>query len=531
MKVIPLLLICLAAYCLPFLISDQLTSREDLIFNYFSGHLAETGSLGYRSPGDASFARRGFVPRCFIYRPGRDETLPPAYPGFILLWAGVKKLLPPQLARLINPGGAVLALFLLYLIARVQFGAKREALQAMVILATTPVFIYYTYLYRPILGNLIFFLAGLYFLLLALRKGRVLDYLLFGLAAGFFLWIQPGNPVYLAGLFIFFLIERGRVRLKLFLISVVMIVVLGGGLLVFNRIFYGSFLPPAVPATYAGLRPDSPVCHRLVDYLNINLKTGIFQLLLAPLSLSLGFPLLILAGLGLFVPPSTGNQTRFPLFCCCFFFLTLLFFAGGAGEKGELTLNSSFLRNMMPALALLPLLAVRAISRLDFPSSPCLVILAAFNLLIALLGPSSIADAVIRSGNYGEYRQFLLRELDPGAVLFSAYWDKLVFPERTVYARGDRRTEEELNPVVAEAYRRGREIVTTSHPRDRKVLSCLRKDYQLGEIPGPEKITLPPPDREGERLKLYKVTGKKAEETGEKPFLPTITRFPEEPNY
>jgi len=528
-KIVALLLICLVAYCLPFLISDQLTSREDLIFKHFSAHLAETGRIGYRSPGDTAFLGRGFVPRCFIYR--RGETVPPVYPGFILLWAGARKYIPWPFSRLINPMLATLALFFFYLIARFQSGERREALRATIILATAPVFVYYTYLYRPVMLNLTFFLAGLYLLLLALRKGRVLEYLFFGTAAGLFLWLQPANPIYLAGLFIFFLLEKRNVKVGLFLTGVAPIVLLGAALLIFNRAFYGGFFPPGAAEPSGGSTTGAAFCQRFFDFLKADPRTAVLKLLNAPLSLSSGFPLLLLAAIGFFLPRRSETGPRFAVFCCCFFFFTLLFFAGGNGEKVYLAIDSSFLRNLLPALALLPLLVIRTTSRLDFFPATCFSILVAFNLLIGLLGPGSISQAVIESRNFEKCRSFLMDRIEPNGVVFSAYWDKLVFPERTVYGSGDRRTGEELAVAAEEVFRQEREIITTSHPRDQKVLSGFRKHFQLEEIRGPEQAELLSSSPEGKQLKLYKVRGENSEEIETGPFLPTITRFPEETDY
>ena len=213
-KIILIILIALVFYSLPFFFSDTVISPDDMIYDFFSTHLARTGRLSYRPPADALFGEKGFTPRYFVYNQ-RGETLPRKFPGFILFWGAWKKLLPFPLTRLINPFCAVFSLLFLFGIGRIILPEVKDSLRAVVLLASSPLFIHRSFAYNATLFNLTLFLAALYFLLRALVHRQGWNYLLFGLIGGFSLWVRPTNVIYLLSLFSLFLLERKRLRLKI----------------------------------------------------------------------------------------------------------------------------------------------------------------------------------------------------------------------------------------------------------------------------------------------------------------------------
>ena len=175
-KIISLAAVLLGAfllYCLPWLFSTELVSPDDMIYDFFSGHLAQDGRIGYRPPGDETWGREGFVPRYFVYSsaPGREGlSYPRKFPGFVLAWGALRALVPGAGALLFNPLCGALAIWLIYLVARSFHPDGPVPLLAAILAAVNPVLIHRTYMYNPTVFNLVLVLAVLVLLGRTLRR-------------------------------------------------------------------------------------------------------------------------------------------------------------------------------------------------------------------------------------------------------------------------------------------------------------------------------------------------------------------------
>ncbi|HPJ72913.1 MAG TPA: glycosyltransferase family 39 protein, partial [bacterium] len=312
----------------------------------------------------------------FIYAGGGEKTFPRKFPGFILAWAGWKALLPSFPGKLINPAAAAAAVVLVYLIARRFHPRGPAAAGAAVLLAVNPILIHRAYMYNPTVFNLLFFLLSLWFLLEAVCRGGTVWFALLGLASGCFLWIRPTNVVYLAGLAGLIFWERRRVRGPArFLLSLAVLAAGVGALLWYNSRVFGSWLSlgytaaTRVSGEVMGVKAPLSVA-RILDYLNFHPSIWINHVRMLPLTLTLAFPPLVLALIGIFGGDDEPDRPRFRPFYLLLFALAVGFFSnfGTYGhEEGELTLHSSFLRYLLPALALLCIPAAAAIGRFPRP--------------------------------------------------------------------------------------------------------------------------------------------------------------------
>ena len=553
MKIIYILLIALVCYSLPFFFTDEVISPDDLVYDFFSSHLAETGKIGYRPPGDAIFGREGFTPRYFVYN-YRGETFPRKFPGFIIFWAGLKRILPAEASRLVNPICAVFALLMLFLIVKAVFPGFNTPIRAAILLATTPVFIRRTFAYNPTLFNLAIFLAALYFLIRLLQSRRLYFYLAFGVFAGSMIWIRPTNIVYLAGFAIMIFIERKKVVGKRLIILIILVVLFGGGLLLYNHASYGSFFNLGYTAdqqpVQTSVSTKVPLNIRMIiDYLNFHPGIWMMHLKNAPLAFTLAFPLLIISLVGFMMPRQSRTSgpvllsaegacdeagsgaeedgplkvgdirpIRFNLYYFWLFLVSIVFFSNFATyghEKGELILHSSYLRYLMPTLCLLPLFAARALERFSFSPIRLMAILAGFNFIVALVGPGGSVETIMQSRYYRECRSFLLKNTDEKTVIFTYYWDKLVFPERMVYTHGTQTPSDEIGDMIRLVEEKGYRVVYPFNPCDSIIGDILQRDYRVKEITGPDNLS-PLTRRAADfipgdlyPLRLYTVVGRK----------------------
>ena len=267
----------------------------------------------------------------------------------------------------------------------------------------------------------------------------------------------------------------------------------------------------------------------------------------APLAFTLAFPLIILSLIGFVIPrrsrsagtalvsdegtrdeadfeikkesPLEGgdsNPIRFNLYYFWLFLISVVFFSNFATyghEKGELILHSSYLRYLMPTLCLLPLFAARALERFSLPPIRLMTVLAGFNLIVALVGPGGSVETIMQSRYYRECRSFLLENTDDETVIFTYYWDKLVFPERMVYTHGTQLPSDTIDEIIRRVKEKGYRIVYPFNICDSVIRDILVKNYVVEEIDGPDRLS--PLTRRAAQfipghlypLKLYKVTG------------------------
>jgi hypothetical protein len=116
--------------------------------------------------------------------------------------------------------------------------------------------------------------------------------------------------------------------------------------------------------------------------------------------------------------------------------------------------------------------------------------LTVFSLLIALFGPAGMIETALQSRYYREVKGFLLSATDERTVFFTHYWDKAVFPERTVYTLGTHFPAETVVEVIRKVQRSGYRVAYPVHPADGLIGDFIRENYRVEEIAGPVRLSL-----------------------------------------
>lgn len=491
----------LAYYCLPYALSGERNSPDDMLFDFFSAHLAATGKIGYLPPGDAEFGRSGFVPRYFVYSGAAShsgEAYPRKFPGFVIAWGAFRRLAPEGWGWLINPLSAVAAVGLLYLAAKSFYPGRRVPLLAAAILAVNPILAHRAYLYNPCVFNLALFLAALCLLLRARDRGGLGAFIALGAAAGALLWTRPTNFVYLAGLAGLVLFERRSfVRIRGLLFSLAIAAAAGAGLLIFNRLAYGSFfslgytVADTEPARILGAAPPLSI-GRILEYLRFHPAIWLGHIRNLPLSLAVGFPLLPLALGGLAAPRPAPGRGGFRNFFLLLAALAIGFFSnfGTFGhEQGEMTVHSSFLRYLLPVLALMAIPAADLLGRIPWRRDRVAAAALGLCLAVGILAPGGAVEAVSQSAYYRTAADFIIARSEPDGVVFTHYWDKNIFPARMVYTAGSHFPRDGVAGAVEAVLRSGKAAYTTSHPNDAKIRGEARaKGLLLEGVSGPDKL-------------------------------------------
>ncbi|MDA9981899.1 glycosyltransferase family 39 protein [Gammaproteobacteria bacterium] len=502
-KIKPIFLLsifCFALYSLPYLVSSKITVTDELCFDYFSSLVADHGTLKYIPEGDRLFGFPGFVPRSFSYT-ASGEAVPKQPPGFILLAAIAKTITPGKLFFLINPVLGVCCVLLLYGIGRCLLGDDQRAFWAALLLASAPIFFHWTQMFFADIANLVAFLLSLWCLLRALDTQRLTYLVGFGLSLGAMIWMRQSSGILLIPIAIYLFLNRHRIGLESCWPPAVSFGITIALLVIFNiQVYGGPFRTgytmgtvPTPDTIGSGLTLLDQYASDLMRLAQYSIPT--FELLWPrvkgfPLSFTLAFPPLLLAFIGLIFGLKTLGKRSFALFLWSTFFVMFFFFGGRETygiERAELTLQSSFLRYMLPFFVLLPIPAVWALEKLKVTRMRWVLLIALLNLGGATFSHFGLIHATLNRIYMEDVARFVIDNTDDKTVVFSPYWHSIIFPDRLVRSRPPA-SGEELTYITEGVLRKGFSVAFIYHASDSMIFEALNKNTALEKVTGPNKL-------------------------------------------
>ena len=482
-------------YLVPHVISRCPLSPDELDFDYFSSLLAGKGRMSFQPRGDLLFGLKGFVPRDFTYN-YRGEAVPWGPPGFIVLAAAARAALPGWGAVVLNPILGVLAVYLCYRLCCFVLKDERRAFGAALLLGTMPAFIHFDNFFIADILSVAIFLGACCSLARATEEGCCLHYLLFGTFCGLLIWVRYTNLILILPMLVYIFAGRGRVRALPLIAAAVLACVIAGAFLIYCRELYGNYFAIgyssekfARQATEAAWQ--SSAIGKLLAWYRFRPWEIFSHLIFIPVSFSIAFPPFILAVLAVFTDLKRGRGRAFYLSYLVLFLLLLLLFGNYrvyGFEERHMTLQSSFLRYSLPFLIFLPLLAVKSLGAIGGGRGGIILLVAAFNLLVAVFGPFGVADTVGGRAYFSRAARFIVDSTPDNAVIITSYWGKTIFPERMVFSRAGGLRPEEVDGVVAAVAGSGSVPYYVDHPSDRGLLRHLRRNYDLDEVTGPADL-------------------------------------------
>ncbi len=483
---------CFVLYAAPYLLSTKLTVSDEIGIDYFSTLHAETGSLRYLPEGDRLFATPGFIPQAARYVPS-GEAVPKQPPGFILLVAAVKKLLPGEWFLLINPLLGVACILLFYDIARRLLEDQQAALVATLLLATTPAFVHWCQMLFIDIANLALFLLGLSLFLRFLQTGDARLAAAMGLSFGAMLWVRQSSAVLLVPLAALLFAYRSHFTLRSGALAAAGIAIAVGSLLAYQARLYGDpfqigYSLPQTP------EPAVPVKGGILDGLRLLAQSTTDNLALRLQSLipamTLAFPPLLLALPGMLYSLRQGKLRDVALLVVGLLLVLLLLFGGRplyGTELSDMTLQSSFLRYLLPVIALLPLFAARAMSRWGLTGWQWVAIVVSINLGTAAIGRFGVAHTVLNRLYQEDVAQFVLDHTGKDTVIISPYWNHLVFPQRLFHVCGQYEGYQ-LLPTMAAILEKGYRVGMIYHQSDQALFAAAADVYSLDYLAGPRHL-------------------------------------------
>ncbi len=310
------------------------------------------------------------------------------------------------------------------------------------------------------------------------------------------IWI----PVFIA---LFF--QRRRLKPRLLIGFGIALLITAGLYLVYNMEVFGNFLATGYSIRHidSADRTASGAARGFFEIVQFHPRIWLTHIVSAPISFSLAFPPLILGVIGYFLMWKERIGRRWLYFAAWLGLVLLGFFSNFATYgyfSRELVLRSSFFRYCLPALIFLVLPAAFLLTRLNEFFQTALAIVVAFNIAVAFFSPLGLVESEILGDYYRQARKFILKNTDENTVILSAYWDKLVFPERLVYSDVRDKEEESIRPLLSRIRERGYEPVYIAHYDDYAGFEPFFSSRPAGRISGPDPLRgilkwLKPPSR------------------------------------
>lgn len=501
-------------YIIPCLICLHPESPDEVDYHYTSTLLSQTGRIWFESKGDLIFGEDGFIPRHFSYN-WNGKVVPIGSPGFIILLAFLKFLLPDFIEILINPLLAVVCIYLIYRISKIIFDDEKKSLYVSMIFAFMPLVLINAYSIMAELLNLTIFLVILLSIFKILQNENKKNYVFLGIFLGLLPWARQSSIIFFIPLGIFILLFRKKFINRNLVFTLIITTLFIIGLLVFNVKTFGQAFTTGHLATKV-IPYSKEASIKLFKLLHIRPNIILNNFRYIPAAFLLAFPPIIFSIIGLYYARFKEIRKNFLIFFILLSIVSITFFSNfdthGFTER-NLNLHSSFFRYLLPFFALLPIFTVIGIFELGNKTKIIFYTLLIFNLIIAFLGPHGLVEDIGARLYYKEASYFLLKNTNEKSVIFSWYWDKSVFPDRVVYTKKDL-TVDELYKLIDKIKNNSHKIYYIHHKDSVKFKKFLMDIYDLKITEGPLIINpilrffKPPQDIYP--IELYEIYGRKS---------------------
>jgi len=155
-------------------------------------------------------------------------------------------------------------------------------------------------------------------------------------------------------------------------------------------------------------------------------------------------------------------------------------------RENFLTLGSSFIRYLLPFLALLPIWGVVALFAFA-PSAqkPALFILVAFSLFTFVFAPWGLIEKTFARLYFRSVSNFVLAHTEEKTVVLTSYWEVGIFPHRPVFTRTQSLSKDQLGKLTASILHGGYSVAYVGHRIDEQVGEFLSTNYPVEIVRGP----------------------------------------------
>lgn len=437
--------ISLLFYSVPVYLSHAMIGGpDDLSFTYTAEQLINKHSFIFDSNYNDIYDTNVFVPRSFVYVSGKG-VISIVTPGVPLLLAIVGIILFGFIEYAI-PLISAIGVIIFYYFVKENFD-QENALVSALLLSTLPVYwnwSIYTYSDIP---SIVFLILGLYSFQKAIKTNKSSAYLITGGIIGFWILLRPTNFILFPAIALYLMLNRKKIKNKKgALIGIVLFSSIIFGFLLYNQVMFGDFLKtgyqlynqPYPSQDILPMQNNNSPKSSITEF--IHPKRILWHICNLPLYSAFAAPFFIISLTGLFY----SLQNRKDRDLTILVFLILISLVGFFGnltdyygiEQNNFNSRSSYLRYLMPAYVLLIMYVYPVLDKLFEKKSliALIILFIASNISVIFFAPyDNMLQIIAQRNEFYDMRLYLLNMTSPSAVVFTAHYDKVIFPDRTVF--------------------------------------------------------------------------------------------------
>ena len=429
---------------------NLITSPDELVLLLSANSLRERNSLNFSNPLNSESGTCVFIPNHFVFK-SVDEIYPLVFIGSAFFYAFITSINENFFFWIIPFAGALMVL-LVYLISLKLLNSRVFSILAAIVFFSSPIVVRVsTSSYNMALASA-FFLAAVFFMLLLQKRAFII---FSGILFSISFFLRQDFLLFLPAMLLFIYLSAKkdwRRNFAHFLAPVVAFALLTLllNLAYFNDAFFTPYgfsdSNPCIAQGSNGPKQPIEIVARYLFRFNelgpLELFGMIARHFVYFFQSSFAFPLAVFSVIGLLL--FFKENKKFFFLVLIVFFIILAFY-GNRESVGvfEETLNSSFLRYMLPFYAFLSVcfasLAKKAAGMFRQPIAKCflafllLALVLTVQLDISYNHPRYGIDDVQNSlkKHLSAQRQAILESTEPDSAIFlSNNTDKLVYPER-----------------------------------------------------------------------------------------------------
>lgn len=468
------------------------SAPDELAYQYFSTLLQDQSQLWFENSLNYNFNSTIFEPSNFVYNPLIDQIVPAGFVGVPLLLSNLAAFgVEPYY---VNPILSFISLFVFYALTKNIFSSY-IAFITVIIVGSLPIYFHYSTLLFPTIVSFLFLILGMLYIQIWQKNPNNKLYLVIGimLFSEWVLFRSPNAIILIASVipYVIYTMLREKINIRnaavIILCSIIPIISVTTIFLLSNNDLYGSPLSTGI-ALATNQASSETLNASPLSLINIEWNGIINALLNIQLYSFYANPLFIIGLFSVIFHLITGNKTQQTQSAFILLLSISLFLLYASGyyhfwgyQWNHQTPHSSLNRYLFPMYILVVPYCINLLYRNIHNKR----ILALALILIVIINPLANMNSSFSTQYIKNYKDVLtqdqliiLENTDIDAIIFTKYWDKVIFPHRDVAVYTKINEDNRLNETVrlmSELKDDGKSVYFAYHFENQKFLRVLKE--------------------------------------------------------
>lgn len=436
------------------------SAPDELSYQYFSTSMQENSQLWFEDSFNQNYNSTIFEPSNFVYNSLTNRIVSTGFSGMILLVSALATFgVNPYY---VNPILSFITLFVFYSFVKNIFSSE-IAFITIIIVGSLPIYFHYSTLLFTTIASFLVLILGLLYLQIWQKNQKNKLYLIIGIML-FSEWVlfRTPNAIFLISSvipYVLYTILREKKNIinmpVTILYSMIPITAVAVQFFLLNNDLYGSPLSTGIALAtnqaVSGTLNASPL-----SLINVEWHGIINALLNISLYSFYANPLFIIGLFSVICHLITRDKTQQSAFVMLLSISLFLFYASGyfhfwGYQWDHQTPHSSLNRYFFPMYILVVPYGVNLLHRTIYNKR----VLALVLLLIVIINPLANMNSSFSTQYIKDYKEvlaqdqlILLENTEIDAIIFTKYWDKVIFPKRNVAVYTKIVENERINETV-----------------------------------------------------------------------------------